>query len=193
MMENNMENITSHAMRSGLYLGVTYSILNIFSWITPSDNSLLHAIISLAICVATFYFIYHSTRLYNEEVLQGGITYAKAYSYGLRLFMYAGMIVAFVTYIFFKISPDTLSVIKSDSLTMVSQLISDNQNLSNEIKSQIDSYTIKDYTMSVLWTYIFVGIFLCLFTSISFRKKEEVNIQEANATDRENINQKLNS
>lgn len=193
MMENNMENITSHAMRSGLYLGVTYSILNILSWLMPSENSIIHAIISLTICVATFYFIYHFTRLYNEEVLHGGITYQKAYVYGLRMFFYAGMIVAVVTYIFFKLNPETLSTIKSDSLKMISQWLIEDKTLSDSLKSQIDGYTVKDYTISVLWSYIIVGLFLCLFTSISFRKKEGVNIEETNATDRDNINQNLNS
>lgn len=193
MMENNMENITSHAMRSGLYLGVTYSILNILSWLVSSENSIIHAIISLTICVATFYFIYHFTRLYNEEVLQGDINYPKAYVYGLRMFFYAGMIAAVVTYIFFKLNPETLSTIKSDSLNMVSQWIIDDKALSDSLKSQIGSLTVKDYTISVLWCYIIVGLFLCLFTSISFRKKEGVNIQKTNATNRENINQNLNS
>jgi len=193
MMENNMENITSHAMRSGLYLGVTYSILNILSWLVSSENSIIHAIISLTICVATFYFIYHFTRLYNEDVLQGDINYPKAYVYGLRMFFYAGMIAAVVTYIFFKLNPETLSTIKSDSLNMVSQWIIDDKALSDSLKSQIGSLTVKDYTISVLWCYIIVGLFLCLFTSISFRKKEGVNIQKTNATNRENINQNLNS
>ncbi|MBR5973320.1 MAG: DUF4199 domain-containing protein [Paludibacteraceae bacterium] len=188
-----MENITSHAMRSGLYLGVTYSILNILSWLVSSENSIIHAIISLTICVATFYFIYHFTRLYNEEVLQGDINYPKAYVYGLRMFFYAGMIAAVVTYIFFKLNPETLSTIKSDSLNMVSQWIIDDKALSDSLKSQIGSLTVKDYTISVLWCYIIVGLFLCLFTSISFRKKEGVNIQKTNATNRENINQNLNS
>lgn len=188
MMESNTENITTHAMRSGFFLGVAYSVLNIFSWIIPSENSFIHAIILLAICFTSFYFIFHYTKLYNTEILNGEITYGKAYSYGIKMFFYASMIAAVTTYFFFRFNPEALTTMRNESAELLSQLTVQDKELSNQIKSQISSYTPKDLTISVLWGYIITGLFLCFFTSFSFIKRKNGETGNIDLTKNENNN-----
>ncbi len=166
-MEGNKENILSHTMRSGFFLGVTISLLNILDWSIPLDQSLIHKVISIISIFATIFCISHFTRLYQRDVLNNEISFGKAYSYGIRMFFFAAMIIAVVAFCYFTLNPDAMSAIITNTIeTMKEANITDSQAIDALTKS-----TAKDFTMSILWEYTLVGLFVCLFTSFLFRKK----------------------
>ncbi len=169
-MEANKENILSHSMYSGFYLGIGTSILNILGWSISLQNSFLHSILSLATCFVTLYCVFHFTRLYDSNVLSGEITYGKAFAYGIRMFFFAAMILAVSTFAFFYLFPDALQRMVSEvtnSITMIGAKDEESQKMITEIKS----YTPRDLSLSMLSGYSFAGLFVCLLTSIAFRKK----------------------
>lgn len=166
-MEGNKENILSHTMRSGFFLGVAISLLNILDWSIPIDQSIIHKVISIVSIFVTIFCISHFTRLYQRDVLNDEISFGKAYSYGIRMFFFAAMIIAVVSFCYFTLNPDAMSAIITNTIeTMKEANITDSKAIEALNKS-----TAKDFTMSILWEYTLVGLFVCLFTSFLFRKK----------------------
>ena len=158
-------------MRAGFFLGIGTSSLTIFSWLLGNDHPLMQTFISLILIFFTFHCIIRYTKQYDEVVLNGGICYLKALSYGIHLFFFATMILSACTFTAIYLRPSLLTEMTQSTIELLGTTdinAQDAQDLINQIKS----YTAKDMALSVFWGYMFMGFFACAISSIYFRKRK---------------------
>ena len=152
-------------MKSGLILGVSFSLLNLFQSLTSSI--FLGTILSVASFFALFYCIFHYTSQYKDEVLMGKISYGQAFKFSLYMFFFGGMIYAVFNYLFYSFFPEQLeeqlSILQEASKT----IFKDSSNYDDAMKL-IQSYSLKDLTLSSFSGFVFFGFFISLITSLRF-------------------------
>ena len=168
--------MVSYAMRTGLVLGVASAVFNIASWVVPV--LFLQTIFSLLTFFSFFFCIIHYTKKYDQEILNGGITYLKALFLGWYTVFFGAMIFAVAIYFFFKACPDIFqSLIKDvvDFFKVAGEGSEENAEQAQLIIRQVQALQPKDLTISVLWGYSCMGFVAVIFTSIFFRKKGQQN------------------
>ncbi|HOI27557.1 MAG TPA: DUF4199 domain-containing protein [Paludibacteraceae bacterium] len=191
MVEETKENIFTHSMKSGLYIGALLIAYDFFY---------MKCVISSAVAMITFggllyfaatvYLLFCFTKKYDKEVLNGNISYLKALSYGFYVFFFGSMLYAVYTYVYLGfINQDGLVQVKDFYFGLFSQIEAVAAKNPNSIESAV-ALSIPDYkviledmvnsstskwALDTLWSSSFRGFFLCLFFSIFFRKKKQAH------------------
>lgn len=172
-MGEKKENMVSYAMRTGFILGVATSVFNIASWIVPF--LFMQTLFSLLTFFSFFFCIIHYTKLYDQHILNGKITYFKALFLGWYTVFFGAMIFAVAIYFFFKFCPDIFQRLMEEVVAffkVAGESSKENEEQARIIIRQIGAIQPKDLTFSVLWGYSCMGFVAVIFTSVFFRKKE---------------------
>jgi len=116
--------------------------------------------------------LYLGSKAYRDEYNGGFITYGRALGFGTLLSVFAALILAVFTYVFYKfIAPDALNTIREIA---EEQILRTNPNISDE---QIDmalkfGASPGIITFGTLFGYAFVGFILSLITSALVQRKD---------------------
>lgn len=170
----NKENAITHAMSAGLVLGGILILIYFIQLQFCSQLPLCSLILSSIGFAATIYCIYHYTNIYNQEILEGAITYFKALSFGMNLFFFVSMILATFFYFYFQfINPNVLQQTIETSISMVNQQGANlTEGEKNLMVNNLKSMNATNFALSSLWSFFFMGSLLSVFTSFSFRTKK---------------------
>jgi len=176
-MAEKKENIITHSMHSGLILGGLLVVRDFLLQDVFSNNLFMVFLLSLAGFAVSIYCILFFTKKYNNEVLNGEISYAKALHYAFYMFFFAGMIVALFAFIYFQyINPDYLSNQGEMFINLLKQLnpseeaMKPYENLFRNMQVQ----TPANAALNTLWSVVFNGFIIALFTSLFFRKPKNI-------------------
>ena len=124
MVEETKENIFSHSMKSGLYIGallIAYDFFYMKCVISSSVTMITFG--GLLYFAATVYLLFRFTKKYDKEVLNGNISYLKALSYGFYVFFFGSMLYAVYTYVYLEfINQDGLVQVKDFYFGLFSQI-----------------------------------------------------------------------
>ena len=160
-MEEKKKNIISHAMKSGLVLGGSFSLLMLLERVFPS--SFMGFFINIASIVLLFYCLFHYTDVYKREVLEDKISYFHAVKYGIYMFFFGGMILAVSTYLYYRIFPEAFQA----QIDAVCALIGDKEEY-KEMLQTMQAYTVKDISLSTFSGFVFLGLPICLIASLRY-------------------------
>jgi len=180
MAEKRVENMITHTMTSGLILGGLLVACDLLSSTLFSTNAFMLLLLSLAAFIIPIYCIFHFTKKFDKEILNGGISYGKALSYGFYMFFFASMIIAFFSFIYLQyINPANLDQRINMAMNAIGMLNMPEETVKKYEALLIESgpLTATSVAIGSLWEFTFRGVIISLFTSIFFRqKKREENI-----------------
>ncbi|MFA6779920.1 MAG: DUF4199 domain-containing protein [Paludibacteraceae bacterium] len=189
MAEGKDNNVFSHSMKSGLYVGgllIAYDIL--YMQCILSSNVLMITIGGLLCFVGVVYVLSKSTKKFGQDVLDGKITYFKAFSFSFYTFFFASMIYAAYTYIYLRyMNPDGLLQVKDFYLGLFAQLEAEAAKnptgLQSVVALNVPQYKealdvmvkvpVATTAMDTLWANVFRSIFFCFIFSFFFRSKKK--------------------
>lgn len=127
-------NIFKPAMRSGLILGILFSVNFLLSIPTHVITSILTWVVIAVIIVATL----RLSKEYRDKELGGFISYGKSFLFIVISFFYASIISTFVKIVYFQfINPDFLREIYNQSMLMMEQL---NMPITDEFEASMNSF-----------------------------------------------------
>ncbi|MDP4277996.1 MAG: DUF4199 domain-containing protein [Bacteroidota bacterium] len=142
----------------GLYLAILYLTQIFFK-----SNAFLNTLYSLGM-LGVPVVCYFLTKRYRELGCNGSIRFGQAWSFGVWLFLFAGLIMSVVYFIHFQyIDPDYISNVFNQTLVMLEQLKYDQASLDALADNGIP--TPIQMVISYLFAYIIGGAFLFLFVS----------------------------
>jgi hypothetical protein len=173
-MAEKKDNIISHSMRSGLTTGVLLSVCYFLSIAGLYAKSVMMLFgVSLIWIIIPIACIFYFTRKFNNEVMEGGISYGSALSYGFYMFFFASMIVAILAFVYIQlINPDYLyEQIPLTIEIFKPYLLADHLKELETITSNVTIPTAGEIAMHILWRFTFLGFLTCLVTSFFFRKR----------------------
>ncbi len=180
-MAEKKENIITHSMHSGLILGGLLVVRDFL--VQDVFNTSLFAVLflSLAGLAVSVYCIFFFTKKYNSEILNNKISYGKSLNYAFYLFFFAGMIVALFAFFYFQyINPDYLSERGETFINLLKQLNPPAEVIKpyEDLLGNMPAQTPANAALNTLWSVVFNGFIIALFTSLFFRKRK--NIQNEN-------------
>lgn len=170
-IEEKKVNIVSHAMKSGLVLGGSLSLLMFFERLV--SMTWLDIVANIGSILLVFFCIFHYTNAYKEDLMiselysKEGIHtkfgYLHAFKYGMFMFFFGGMILAVSTYLYYRVFPDALQA----QIDAVTTLMGDKEEYKEAVQA-MKSYTVNDFTISTFSGFVFIGLLLCLVTSLHY-------------------------
>lgn len=99
-MENQSNIATKTAMSHGLYMGLALVLNSVVFYVMGKPFSEMTAYISYVIVIASLVW---SIRSFREELGEEGLSYGRALGFGTLLSLFASLIVAFYTFVLYKI------------------------------------------------------------------------------------------
>jgi len=162
-------NVFKSAMRSGLILGVLFSVNFLLSNIVASFLTWIMAVI---IVIATL----RLSNEYRDKELEGFIGYGKSLGFILLSFFYASLISAFVKIIYLQfINPDFLVNLYHETMLLMEQI---GFPITNEFEASMKN-VLKPvpYSLFTILGNMFYGLILGLIMA-AFVKKEKSVFEE---------------
>ncbi len=104
-MEENNSSPFKMALTYGIYLSIVIIVITLVIWATSLIESLgfmgmtANSVINLAIYVVLLIIF---TKLYRDNLLEGKITFGKAFTFGLLIVICSSLITGVFSYIFYK-------------------------------------------------------------------------------------------
>lgn len=172
----NRENATTYAMSAGLVLGGALIFIYFIQLQFCAKLPLCSLILSSLGFAITIFCVYHYTMVYNRDLLNGDITYFKALNFGMNLFFFVSMLLATFFYFYFQfINPKVLQQTIETSISLINH---SNFNLTENDKilmvNNLKSMTAANFALSSMWSFFLMGFVLSIFTSFSFRNKNNI-------------------
>ena len=165
-------NIWKNAMNWGLIIGIVLIIYSLLMYFIGLSLEKWVSYISYILMIAG---IIYSTIQYRNNVLDGSISYGKALGFGTLVIMFASIITAVYSYVFYTyIDPEMITkILEMAEEEMVNKGLSDEQ---IEMAIEMQSKFMKPGLMSLIAipSITFMGFVFSLITSI-FLKKEKAD------------------
>lgn len=168
-MENQSNSVNHVAMSYGLYMGLALILNSVIFYVMGSPFSNYCAYISYAILIGG---IALAMRTYKENNSEAGVTYGRALGLGTLQSLFASVILAFFTFVLFKLVDNTL--IDKFLSSMEEQLLS-RGTPENQINAVISMYrkvmTPLTYSLGQILGITFMGFLFSLILAIFFKKQ----------------------
>lgn len=160
-------NIMKPAMRSGLILGVLFS-LNFL--VSISGNTFL-AVLSYFVLAFILVATYRLTIQFRDNDCEGYVSYSRAFVFILLSFFYAALISALVKFIYLQfINPNYLREVYDLMMLYVEKL---NMPIEDEFETTLsDLLKPASFALQSIWVNMISGVFVGLIMS-AFVKKEK--------------------
>lgn len=157
-----------YAADYGLILGAYFAFFYLLQ-VFVKGNVIIN-LLNTASVIATPFLCYYLSKRYRDRAMGGFIRFGQVWSFGLWLYLFAGLIMSVVYFVHFQyINPDFISETINQSLLMLEKM--------NYPKESIDllekNGTPSNFQMviSYLFGYIILGAILFLFISPFVSKK----------------------
>lgn len=176
-MKNN--SLVKSSMNAGAILGLVMVAFTIVLYVLNLTTSKSLNLLFYVFIVAGLYI---SIKQYGKEQLNGFLTYKVSLSYGILVSFFASVILAFFTYLLYKlIDPDLINKLKELQIEeMLKRGITEDQ-----IEYMQDSSIFKMMlspgmiAISSLFTYTIVGVLLSLIVSFFTKSKQPNGFDQA--------------
>lgn len=173
-MEENSPSAFKATIIYGILLGVAMVVVHLVMFLLDMHKqqttfyiTLVLTLIGMALAIID----------YKNKKLNGYISYGKAVKIGFLTILFASIVGAVYTYIFYAaISPGDLQDI---SLEQTQNIYNQNLDPDAEAKAlEMQGYFLTPFAMAIsnIVTYSFIGILIALFISIFLKKDEKVNL-----------------
>lgn len=180
-MQNKTENILTHAMKTGLILGIVLIVSEFCFFVMPFPEigSVFGVLIFSGVSVMGLAFqifcIFYFTRKYRDDVMGGNMSYMIALRYGFYMFFFAGLIFAACVYLCdlfmgvnYVVEKGSLELELMKHAKYSQSYIDSRQESIEEFVRNVSAPRLAWYSLS---SVMLSGIVVLLFTSIFFRKK----------------------
>jgi len=169
VMENQSNSVNHMAMSYGLYMGLGLILNSVIFYVMGSPFSNYSGYISWAILIAG---ILLSMRAFRDNNPEAGVSYGRALGLGTLQSLFASIIMAFFSFILFKLVDNTL-MDKFFAFTEEQYLhsgMSENQveTMMPMIKKMMSPLT---YSLSQILGITFIGFIFSLILAIFFKKE----------------------
>jgi glucose uptake protein GlcU len=169
VMENQSNSVNHMAMSYGLYMGLALILNSVIFYVMGSPFAPVCGYISYAILITG---IALSMKSFRDNNTEAGVTYGSALGLGTLQSLFASLIMAFFTFVLFKLVDKTL--IDKFLSTMEEQLLS-RGTPENQIDAVISMYrkvmTPLTYSLGQIFGITFFGFIFSLILSIFFKKQ----------------------
>ena len=163
--------IWKNSMNWGLIIGIVLIIYSLLMYFLGFSLEKWVSYLSYLLIVGG---IVYSTIQYRDNVLGGSITYGKALGFGTLVILFAAIVSAVYTYLFYTyIDPEMINkILEMTEEEMVNKGMPDEQ---IEMALKMQSKFMKPWLMALfsIPTITFTGFILSLFTSIFLKKEVE--------------------
>jgi hypothetical protein len=169
VMENQSNSVNHMAMSYGLYMGLALILNSVIFYVMGSPFSTYSGYISYVILIAG---IALAMRTYKESHSEAGVTYGRALGLGTLQTLFASVILAFFTFVLFKLVDKTL-IDKLFAFTEEQLLrsgVSENQ-IDTMMTMSKKFTTPLTYSLGQIFTFTFVGFVFSLILAIFFKKQ----------------------
>ena len=165
-------NIMKSAMKSGLILGVLFSINFLLSIPSNVFTSILTYVVIAGILVATYRL---SVQLRDNE-FGGYITYGRVFTFILLSFFYGAIISSLVKFIYFQfVNPEYLSNLYNESMLLMEKIgFSIESAVEESMRNLLKPAT---FSLQYIWVNTLLGVFVGLIMA-AFVKKEKNIFEE---------------
>jgi len=168
-MEEQSNSVTPMAMSHGLYMGLALILNSVIFYVMGSPFAPASAYISYAIVIGG---IAWTMKTYKENSSEAGVTYGRALGLGTLQSLFASLILAFFTFVLFKLVDKTL--IDKFLAFLEEQLVR-----SGTSESQADTVmtmyrkvmTPLVYSLAQIFSVTFYGFIFSLILAIFFKKQ----------------------
>ena len=168
-MEEQSNSVTPMAMSYGLYTGLALILNSVVFYVMGSPFAPAGVYISYAIIIAG---IAWSMKTYKENNSEAGVTYGRALGLGTLQSLFASLILAFFTFVLFKLVDKTL--IDKFLAFLEEQLLKSGTN-ENQIDTVMTMYrkvmTPLVYSLAQIFSVTFYGFLFSLILAIFFKKQ----------------------
>jgi len=162
------KSVANDAMKKGFILGILFSI-NFM--IGTTTFSFLQFGVLFIILGLTFYY----TKKCRDVVMEGSISFGKAWRYIFKLFLFASLISAFVKYIYFKyINVGYADELKNKVLLQYEkmQLPDDMMVKMQEVSDTV--FTPISISVNGIWVNLFYAVFIVLIFALIIKKEKSL-------------------
>jgi hypothetical protein len=168
-MENQSNSVNHVAMSYGLYMGLALILNAVIFYVMGSPFATVSGYISYAISIVAIALAMRNHRDNNPEA---GVTYGSALGLGTLQALYAGLILAFFTFVLFKIVDKTMI---DKFLSFLEAQIVKSGVSENQIDTVMGMYrkvmTPLTYSLGQILGVTFMGFIFSLILAIFFRKE----------------------
>lgn len=168
-MEEQKPSLWKSALNWGVILGIALIIYSLLMWILDLSLEQWVSWVSYIIMIGG---IVLGTKSYRDNILNGAISYGQALGFGVLMMLFASIIAAIYSYIFFAfIDPEFVNKM----LQMVEEQLLERGMPDEQIEMAIEMQRkfMKPVIMALMTipTYTFIGLIISLITSIFLKKK----------------------
>jgi len=168
-MENQSDSVTPMAMSYGLYLGLALILNSVLFYVMGSPFSQISGYITWVLIIAG---IAWTMKIYRDNHSDAGFPYGRALGLGTLQSLFASLILAFYSFVLFKLVDSTLMekfFTFSEEQYLLSGM-SENQvdSMMTLIKKMMTPLT---YSLSQIFGITFTGFIVSLILSIFFKKQ----------------------
>ena len=168
-MENQNNSVTHLAMSYGLYMGLGLVLNAVIFYVYGSPFSPLSGYITYAIIIAGISLV---MRTYRENHPEEGVSYGQALGLGTFTSLFASLILAFFTFVLYKIVDKTLM---DKFLSFMEEELLKNGLSDSQADSFMPMYrkvlTPLTYSLGMILSVTLNGFFFSLILSIFFKKR----------------------
>lgn len=168
-MENRSNIATKTAMSHGLYMGLALVLNSVVFYVMGKPFSEMTVYISYAIVIASLVW---SIRSFREELGEEGLSYSRALGFGTLLSLFASLIVAFYTFVLYKIIDpgllDKFMAFLEENLLKTGKPEAQIETVMNMYKKVLTPLI---FSIGQILNLTFLGFVFSLIISIFFRKQ----------------------
>jgi len=168
-MENQSNAVTKAAMNYGLYMGLALVLNSVVFYVMGKPFSEATVYLSYIIIIGIIVWAMWSFREYHGDA---GLTYGKSLGYGTLLSLFASLIVAFYTFVLYKIVDpgllDKFMIFLEENLLKAGRP-------ENQVEMVMGMYkkvlTPLIFSIGQIFNYTFLGFIFSLIIAIFFKKR----------------------
>lgn len=169
-MEVKKSAFLKNTMTFGAITGMGFIIISVIFYLLGIESQNISQIVNYLVIIAG---IFIGTRTFRDKFNYGSITYGKALGSGVLISLFSSIILAFYTYIFFKIiDPGALGKIyEIMEQNMMKQGNMTDQQLEMALEMAKKFTTPVTIAVGVIISFVFWGFLFSLITSFFLKKK----------------------
>lgn len=168
-MENQSNSVTPMAMSYGLYMGLALILNSVIFYVMGSPFSPAGAYISYGIIIAG---IAWTMRTYRENNPEAGMPYGRALGLGTLQSLFASLILAFFTFVLFKLVDPGLI---DKFFTFLEEQLLKSGTAENQVETAMTMYrkmmSPLVYSLTQVFSVTFYGFIFSLILAIFFKKQ----------------------
>jgi len=168
-MENQSNSVTPMAMSYGLYMGLALILNSVIFYVMGSPFSPAGAYISYGIIIAGIAWTMHTYRENNPEA---GMPYSRALGLGTLQSLFASLILAFFTFVLFKLVDPGLI---DKFFTFLEEQLLKSGTAENQVETAMTMYrkmmSPLVYSLVQVFSVTFYGFIFSLILAIFFKKQ----------------------